>query len=123
MPNIFKGITNGGANRFWFNGEDDSLVFKVAGADVGGRESFTDVNDFIDRAAELFDVQSTNGSANYDGSGELQYGIIGADQNVVKLGPGNHNGSAKYTFDSAEDAANFMSFLEALDTAGDGAFI
>lgn len=111
----FRDITNSGANRFWFDEKND--VLKVAGSDVRGRESFDDVNDFLDRAIELYDG-SANDTVNYDGSGELGYGLKDGTDNVVKFGVANVHGSTLVTFDDAKDAQNFLEFVDVLDQAG-----
>ena len=112
----FKDITNGGANRFWFNENADTLM--IAGSDVGGREAYDDVNAFLNRAIELYDGTFISGqqTVNYDGSGELGYSITGENANVVKFGPSNHGGSTRIEFDNAKEAQNFLDLVQILDS-------
>lgn len=111
----FKDITNGGANRFWYDQKND--VLKIAGSDVGGRESYDDINAFLTRAADLYDGAFISGQqqVKYDGSGELGYSIQGENDNIVKFGPDNHNGATRIEFENAQDAQNFLDLVNVLD--------
>lgn len=109
----YKAITNGGGNRFWVT---DTNQYKVAGADVAGRETYYTPNDWLVRAVDLYDGSVvSNGSVN---------GPVSANQvtvqsnNIVKLAGNNVGGQYRYQFDNQTEAENFAKFFRAAADAG-----
>ena len=108
MSNVFnfRDNTNGGGNRFWVTQNDE---FKVAGADVAGRETFDNAEDWLLRAVELYDgtVKSTGNVTGDVGANQ----IVVQDNAIVKLSGSNVGGQYRFQFDTVGDAENFSDFF------------
>lgn len=108
--------TNGGANRFWVSGgEGEDFSFNVWGHSVSGTDSFDNIEDWIARAADLFDgtvkrLGSFSDSVLDSRDGQLSNVVV--DDDVVRLGGQNIGGAFVFEFDSNDDAENFGSFLQ-----------
>lgn len=112
MSTIWKGITNGGANRFFETGSGDDKVLKVAGADVGGRpvvtkELILDLWEPLETSDTSFNVTSDNAQI-----------ILVNDGTSVQIGPGGVGGKGTIDFSSQKAAEAFKAFLEDLGDAG-----
>lgn len=112
----FTDITNGGANRFWVT---DQFEFKVAGADVSGRETYICVNDWLDRAADLYDGYTVSfGNANQSSYPAGQVVVQG--NAIVKLSGSGVDGSYRFQFSSVNEADNFADYFRQVATDGNG---
>ncbi|MEM8680847.1 MAG: hypothetical protein AAGF97_15975 [Planctomycetota bacterium] len=112
----FKGITNGGANRFWVNDQDQ---FFRAGSDVAGRPSTADVNVWLEEAAVLYNgskvSQGNVNCSNYPSASQVQV----QDNGIVKLAGDGVGGQYRYGFNSVEEAENFAVFFRAVVASED----
>ncbi len=106
MTTIFRGITNGGANRFFEkNGE-----ILVAGADVGGRQVVT---------AELIaEIWGADIIAAGNVTGDNSNPTIEGNGTTVRISGNDVGGTFRFAFDTEKEAANFLNFLDALNEAG-----
>ncbi len=111
--------TNGGANGFAYNA--DTNVFSIGGQGVGGTQTFSELNPYLDRAAEAFSgTVETAGNINpiriADGDvpniRRVQPGS-GTDWNVVLSGSGV-GGTQVWSFASEAHANTFNAFLTRL---------
>ena len=133
----FSSITNGGANSFRF--DPNSNEFSVGGSDVSGRESFTDLRAFLDRAADLYDG-ATDGLGDIDAEA-IADGLLPDSRSVVpdggqwavRVGGLSVVGAASWLFATEAEANNFDAFIDRIfaeidaanaiavdDTAGTG---
>ncbi|MFC3615338.1 beta strand repeat-containing protein [Lutimaribacter marinistellae] len=106
--------TNGGANRFGFDGDD----FFVQGKDVRGREKFNEFDDLLTRSAELFSGEIIaagiiDDQALPSGNGP-QSDVTGA--NTVVISGSGIDGIYEIQFDKARQADRFDSFFERMLT-------
>ena len=107
----FSQGTNGGANRFGFNGDD----YFISGQGVRGRPTFDDFDDFLLATANVFDgVAERTGTINDqrldDGDGPNN--IRTTAENEVVIGGSGIGGSYKFQFEKQAFAENFEAFVE-----------
>ena len=107
----FRQSTNGGANRFGFDGDS----FFISGQGVPGRPKFDDFDDFLEVAAGVFDgVIESSGNINDqrlpdgDGPNGLR---VNANDEVIISGSGI-GGSYRIQFGGTHEAENFLDFVE-----------
>ena len=105
----FQVGTNGGANRFTFDGDE----FTIRGSDVG-REAFQDVDSLLARSAELFDgVVERSGNINDEalafGGGPNNINVNANDE--VTIGGSGIGGSYRIQFENTSEAENFRDFV------------
>lgn len=107
----YRAITNGGGNRMWVSASCD---YKVAGADVSGRETYQSVNDWLARVAELYDgTVVSSGTV----TGPIsESGVVVQGNAIVKLATTNVGGQYRYQFNTIDEGANFAKFLVAAAT-------
>lgn len=107
MPTVWKGITNGGANRFFTNKDGD---LKVAGEGVGGRKVVTK-----ELLADIWDAEIL-GSGNV--TSDEANPRIQDDGLTVRLSGNGVGGNIRFVFDNEKAAKQFEAFLEELGDAG-----
>ncbi|MEM9900975.1 MAG: ExeM/NucH family extracellular endonuclease [Pseudomonadota bacterium] len=108
---VFFDFTNGGANLFGFNGND---LF-IAGQGVSGFAKFDDFDDFLVKAAEVYDgdiekAGVINDQRLDDGDGPNNISVTAND--AVTIGGSGIAGSYRIQFDDKGDAQNFEAFVE-----------
>ncbi|MGF1461379.1 MAG: lamin tail domain-containing protein [Leptolyngbyaceae cyanobacterium] len=111
MAFSFNTGTNGGANRFGFDGDS----FFVSGQGVRGRPKFDDFDDLLVVAAELYDgVLERSGTINDQRlpSGNGPNNINVNDNNEVTIGGRGIGGSYRIQFENTQEAETFEAFVE-----------
>jgi predicted extracellular nuclease len=109
----FSQGTNGGANRFGFDGDS----FFISGQGVSGRPKFDDFDDFLKKAAEVFDgVIERSGTINDQRlpSGDGPNNITVNDNDEVIIGGRSTSGNYKIQFDNTSEADTFKTFAESM---------
>lgn len=100
--------TNGGKNRFGFDGE----AFRVSGQGVGGRPRFDDIDDFLTLAIGLFDGETESAGEVNDKTaitpGALE---ITRDEAWVFLDGTGVDAPYAFVLNDTDDAANWARFL------------
>lgn len=108
MSTVWKGITNGGANRFFEkNGE-----LMVAGADVAGRQK-VDVAKII----ELWEPTNVSGFGNVTDDLDANP-RVNQDGFGVRISGAGVGGNWQFTFATEKAATQFEAFLEELGDKG-----
>ena len=107
MSTIWKGGTNGGANRFF---SKDGATLMVAGADVGGRQVVTK-----ELLAEIWGAEVLGSG---DVTSDEANPRIQADGVTVRLSGEGVDGNLRFVFDNEKAAQNFEDFLETLADEG-----
>ncbi|MEO0822794.1 MAG: hypothetical protein AAF074_20505 [Pseudomonadota bacterium] len=110
MSTIFKGGTNGGANRF-FTKDGEKIL--VAGADVAGRP---EVSGDAALLAEVWGAIDFRDNGDVTGSDEVNINL--GNDDAVRINGGDVSGNYTFFFGSADDAMNFADFLEEVTEAG-----
>lgn len=107
MATVWKGGTNGGANRFFAKGDGP---LKVAGEGVGGRQVVTK-----ELLADIWDAEVL-------GSGDVTSNDanprIQSDGFTVRLSGEGVGGNVRFVFDNEKAAQQFEAFLETLADEG-----
>ena len=113
MTTIFKGGTNGGANRFFFDKDGDILV---SGQGVGGRP---EVSGNLGLLAEVWGgtVKST-GTFGGDGTGSAANIVTAQDNGIAKIGGKEVGGQYRFQFDSRDEAQSFIDFVKVVQDQG-----
>lgn len=111
----FSQGTNGGANSFGFDGD----AFFISGQGVSGRARFQDFDDFLVRAADVFDgVIERTGTINDQrlplGQGPNNINTNANDE--VVIGGRGIGGSYRIQFDNSTEAETFETFVERMFT-------
>lgn len=108
---LFVGDTNGGANRFFFDGDGDILV---SGADVGGRPQ---VSGKLNVLADVWGG-SVTATGTFNGP-DADPNIFRAQENgIAVIGGSDTGGSYRFQFDSQEDAQRFIDFARDIHDQG-----
>jgi VCBS repeat-containing protein len=107
----FRQGTNGGANRFGFNGD----AFFISGQGVRGRFNAQDFDPFLVKAAEVFDgVIEATGTINdqFLPQGQGPNILEVNDENEVIIGGRNTSGNYRIQFENTQEAETFKSFVD-----------
>ncbi|MEM9170184.1 MAG: S8 family serine peptidase [Pseudomonadota bacterium] len=107
----FSQGTNGGSNRFGFDGDS----FFISGQGVGGRPRFDDFDDFLQAAAGVFDgVVERSGDINDQrlDTGDGPNNIRVNDNDEVIIGGSGIGGSYRIQFENTSEAETFATFVE-----------
>ncbi|MEM6255563.1 MAG: ExeM/NucH family extracellular endonuclease [Cyanobacteria bacterium P01_D01_bin.156] len=124
----FRGNTNGGANRIQIFVNDeitglnsevrrglatpDSLEFRWSGADVRGRQTVNNQDEFWEAMGPLFDgVQIRDGQVTGFGT-QNQARLVGNDLNQVDFGASGIGGKEVWGFDNQLEAQNFLNLFD-----------
>ena len=109
-PFRFRQDTNGGANTFGFDGD----AFFISGQGVGGRPPFQDVDDFLQRAAQVFDgtIESTGRIDDQRlPSGSSPFVSV-TRNDEVKITGRSIGGTYRVQFDNRAEAKTFEGFVD-----------
>jgi len=111
----FSQDTNGGANRFGFDGDS----FFISGQGVSGQLKFDDFDDFLKKAAEVFNgeiksVGTINDQALPSGQGPNNVSVI--NTNEVEIGGRATDGNYRIEFGNSQEADTFKTFVERMLT-------
>jgi len=104
--------TNGGANRFYI----ENNQFKIWGQSVSGIFATTDVIEWVQEAARLYDCDTVrNGNFNYNATPNIRRA---QDNGRAVLGGRGVGGSFVWQCDNQPEAQNFVDFLNLIAREG-----